>query len=253
MTDLDKLQGAWSVTSLELDGQRMPAPESAQIVVDGERFQSLGMGAVYEGRVEINAGKKPKQFDLVFTKGPETGNRSLGIYELNGDAWKICMTVTGKTRPSEFATSPGSGCALETLRRGGTAVAVEVDVPAGVGSAANDPAPELEGEWQMTACSGDGYPVPESMVKTGRRVARGGVTESFFGDKRIMKARYTVDRSAEPHTIDYALNGGGAQYGIWRFVGEILEISFALPGKARPADFEAAKGRTVTSWRRVRE
>ena len=41
MTDLDKLQGTWSVTSLELDGQRMPAPESAQVVVDGERFQSL--------------------------------------------------------------------------------------------------------------------------------------------------------------------------------------------------------------------
>src|SRR3989442_16035736 len=78
MTDLDRLQGAWNITSLEVDGQSMPAPTGACIVIEGSRFQSLGMGAVYEGKVEVDGTKKPKTFDLLFTAGPEKGNRSLG-------------------------------------------------------------------------------------------------------------------------------------------------------------------------------
>ena len=90
MTDLDRLQGAWSVTSLEMDGHAVPSPGGACIVIEGSRFQSLGMGAEYEGEVELNSRKRPKQFDLVFTAGPEKGNRSPGIYELQGDDWKLC-------------------------------------------------------------------------------------------------------------------------------------------------------------------
>ena len=93
MTDLDRLQGSWNITSLEVDGQKMPAPGGARIVICGTRFQSLGMGAVYEGTVGVDGKKKPKTFDLTFTAGPEKGNRSLGIYELKGDNWKLCLTV----------------------------------------------------------------------------------------------------------------------------------------------------------------
>src|SRR5438874_10141384 len=98
MTDLDKLQGSWNITSLEVDGNRMPAPRGARIVIEAGRFQSLGMGAVYEGKIELDASQKPKTLDMVFTKGPEKGNRSLGIYKLQGSNWTICLTVTAKTR-----------------------------------------------------------------------------------------------------------------------------------------------------------
>lgn len=254
MTDLDRLQGAWTVTSLEVDGQAMPSPGGAQIVIAGSGFQSLGMGAVYEGTVEVNARKKPKQFDLVFAKGPEKGNRSLGIYELDGDAWKICLTVTGKTRPERFATAQGSGHALQILRRGAQALAAapEESTVAPIAAARSDPAPELEGEWQMTACTADGYPIPDSMVKTGRRVAAGGETSSYFGKQRIMQARYTVDKSADPHTIDYTHKSGQPQYGIWKFEGDVLHICFAAPGKTRPSDFTARRGQghTFTAWKR---
>ena len=255
MTDLDRLQGTWYVTSLEMDGHAMPSPGGACIVIAGSQFQSLGMGAVYEGTVELNQRKKPKHFDLLFTAGPEQGNRSLGIYELKGDDWRLCLGLTGKPRPREFATTPGSGHALETLRRG-TASSVEPDT-AGITApaAVDDPAPELEGEWQMVACNADGYPVPDSMMKTGRRVARGGETSSYFGDQRIMQARYTVNRGAVPHTIDYTMKNGQQQFGIWRFEGEILHICFAPPGKPRPDDFEARRGQghTFTAWKRAAE
>jgi uncharacterized protein (TIGR03067 family) len=105
----------------------------------------------------------------------------------------------------------------------------------------------------MTACIADGYPVPESMVKTGRRVARKSWTESWFGAQRLLQAHYTVDRTATPHTIDYTLKNGQHQFGIWRLEGETLHICFALPGRPRPADFTVGKGNglTFTSWKRA--
>src|SRR5262249_32740313 len=83
--DLERLQGTWTVTSLEMDGQRMDsgAVDGAHIVIKKDAFKSVGMGATYEGIVEIDETKKPKSFDLKFTKGAEKGNRNLGIYKLD--------------------------------------------------------------------------------------------------------------------------------------------------------------------------
>ena len=75
-TDSDLLQGTWNVAALEMDGQKSPDAllTGAHIVLKGDRFQSLGMGAVYEGKLVLNPAASPKTFDLRFTKGPEKGN-----------------------------------------------------------------------------------------------------------------------------------------------------------------------------------
>src|ERR1035437_3738260 len=118
--DLEKLQGAWNVVALQTDGRKMPASmvRGARIVIEGERFSTIAMGAAYGGTVSVDEAQVPKAFNLNFTEGPEKGNTSYGIYELDGDTWKICLTITGNQRPREFATKPGSGLALETLERG---------------------------------------------------------------------------------------------------------------------------------------
>src|ERR1022692_4820542 len=66
------LEGTWYVVALEVDGQPMPAGMlgAARIVVEGDRFQSLGMGAVYEGKMKLDPSANPKTFDLTFTAGP---------------------------------------------------------------------------------------------------------------------------------------------------------------------------------------
>jgi uncharacterized protein (TIGR03067 family) len=113
--DLEKLQGTWHIASLEIDGNSMPATGS--ITIDGDGFTTSAMGAEYSGTIRIDASKRPKRFDLVFTTGPHAGSRSLGIYQLDGDAWRICLGSAGNSRPTSFATAPGSGHALETLVR----------------------------------------------------------------------------------------------------------------------------------------
>jgi len=117
--DFDKLQGEWSVVSLEVEGAAFGADAfaGAKMVIQGNSFTSIAMGATYEGTIEVDASANPKTLSMKFTEGPEKGNTNFGIYELDGDTWKICLTMTGGPPPPKFATAPGSGQALEVLTR----------------------------------------------------------------------------------------------------------------------------------------
>jgi|SRR5271154_1906148 len=117
--DLDLLQGSWTITTLEIEGQKLPTSMLAncRIVVTGDRFVSTGMSAVYEGTIELDASANPPHLNMNFDAGPEKGNTNLGIYELDGDNWKLCLATRGAVRPSAFAATPGTGFALETLAR----------------------------------------------------------------------------------------------------------------------------------------
>jgi uncharacterized protein (TIGR03067 family) len=117
--DIDLLQGSWSIKSLALEGQEMPAAmfANASMVVHGKRFTSLGMGTPYEGTLELDASTNPHQLNMNFDAGPEKGNVNLCIYEITGDIWKLSIATRGSVRPSTFISAPGTGIALEILQR----------------------------------------------------------------------------------------------------------------------------------------
>src|SRR5579883_2909809 len=117
-SDLDLLQGEWSVASLEMDGQNSP-PEmisACRIEVKGDRFRSINMGSVYEGTITVDGTAHPKTFDLKFTKGPEKGNINQGIFEIKGDQWTLCLATRGDARPQKFSSKANTGHALQVLR-----------------------------------------------------------------------------------------------------------------------------------------
>lgn len=89
----------------------------ARVVITGERFQSLGMGATYEGLLRLDLSRKPKSFSIKFTRGPEKGNVNQGIYELKANRWKLCLATKGGPAPHDFVSGPGSGFAIEVLER----------------------------------------------------------------------------------------------------------------------------------------
>jgi uncharacterized protein (TIGR03067 family) len=269
--DLEKLQGLWNITALETDGNKMPATMSsgAQIAIQGDEFESLGMGAVYRGKVVIDEGKKPKHFDLVITEGHAKGMTNHGIYEIKGDTWKLCLDTTGKDRPKTFATKPLSGFALETLKR---APAGSKRVSAGKASAAkpeksvknvaaakkpSGPATEIEGEWVMVSGVMDGVPMDASMVQWVKRSTRGNESTVTAGPQTMLKVTFTHDPSKSPKTIDYVnlfgANKGKGQEGIYGFEGDILKFCVAPPGKPRPKEFASSRGdgRSFTTWKRA--
>ena len=270
LNDLEKLQGTWNVASVVIDGKQMPldAADGPRVIVKGNRFTSIGMGAQYEGVLDLDHKKTPKTFDLVFTAGHATGTRNLGIYKLDSETWTICLATRG-TRPRTFAARAGTGVALETLvrgrvgrqkadessagKRGGSGVSKSGAAP----QAAAGPATILEGEWAMVSAVFSGAPMSDDMVKWCTRITRGDTTTVLAGPQTMLKATFTLDASIEPHGIGYVnlegSNKGKRQAGIFSLRDGTLSICMASPGKPRPADFASKPrdGRSFTTWQRT--
>jgi len=117
--DIDRLQGNWRLKSLIVDGAALSAGMigDARVLIEGDKFRSLGMGATFEGLMRVDVSRKPKSFSIKFTRGPEKGNVNHGIYELRGDKWRLCIATKGGPPPAAFVSEPGSGIAIEVLER----------------------------------------------------------------------------------------------------------------------------------------
>ncbi len=212
--DLKRLQGTWTIVEVETDGAKSDGGGS-KVALDGANFTTVAMGAEYSGTVALDAKKKPKTFDLLFTSGPHKGEKSLGIYELDGDTWRTCLALAGiKTRPKKFATAPGSGFALETLKRGDVAALAE---PAAEPGASETSA----AEWELLSASIDGAPLEAQFVKYGRRSVHGNLLTVRFGPQVFVKTQFTVDEignrigsdsplceGRQPHTVGHLQAGG---------------------------------------------
>jgi uncharacterized protein (TIGR03067 family) len=250
--DLDRLQGAWTVTVLEMEGQTTPASmlAEARIVIKGDRFTTTGMGAEYGGTFVVDESSTPRRLDMKFDAGPERGATNLCIYELDGDRWKLCIATRGTVRPNAFVSPAGSGFAVETLTRGGAPKKARRTRKAG-------PATELEGEWRMVSGVMDGKPMDASTVQWVKRVTRGNQTTVTAGPQTLMEFYFAIDAARSPASIDYThtagANKGKTQLGIYQLNGDRLTIFVAAPGAGRPEQFEAApdKNGTLTVWKRA--
>ena len=113
----------------------------------------------------------------------------------------------------------------------------------------------LRGEWEMVSAVRAGQPLGAEFVATGRQVLLGDVTTVRFRGQVFMQGTTTIDDSAVPMTVDYLLTHspgrGKRQLGIFERDGDTLRVCVALPGRARPEDFETRQGddRTLMVWR----
>jgi len=270
---LRKMEGTWAFRSLEVDGNAMPASmlTSSWMLIDGDRFRMESPEATYEGIFTIDVEQTPHQIDIDFVEGPETGNRSEGIFDFDGDRFTICLGLVGSTRPERFATTPGSGHALEELVRtqrtrpagvnGGTPQAVAPDPPAvaadGEFEAAVTPAMQkLQGEWLPVELITSGTPLQASYLPFGSRTHSGVETKVVFGGQTQLHAKMRFHEAATPIEVDYLhLAGkgkGSISLGLFRWVGEEAVFCIGAPGKPRPSDFSCEKGsgRTLSRWKR---
>lgn len=258
------MQGSWAVTALESDGEAVsPAMfADARIVIEGNRFTSLGMGGDYAGTLVCNASSRPAQLDMTFDRGHAKGTTNVGIYRLERDTWTFCLATQGTVRPRSFASKPGTGVVVETLVRG---VPPQVK-PRATGQSVKKsarskppggPVSEFEGEWRMLSGVMNGKAMDESMVKWVRRVTEGNQTTVMAGPQTMLKVEFSCDASQSPMTIDYVnLAGshkGKTQHGIYKFEGDVLTVCVAPPGAPRPVQWESLFGdnRTLTAWRRA--
>jgi len=118
---------------------------------------------------------------------------------------------------------------------------------------------QLQGEWSMVSGEIDKQPMPEALLKGSKRVAKGDETTVTIGGMLFMKAKFTVDPSKKPKTIDYmmteGLTKGKTQLGIYELDGDMVKFCFAKPGQDRPTEFvtKEGSGRTLSVWKREKK
>lgn len=273
--DLRSLEGEWRFAALEIDGNAMPAAALAasRLLIDGDRFRTESPEGRYEGVFTVDAERAPRHIDIEFVEGPDAGTTCYGLYELDGDRLTLCLGLAGAPRPNAFTTAPGSGHALERLRRVSAARpdhvtgGVAQPAPAAPLAATVDPASfdapltpllqRLEGEWLPVELSTNGKPMPEAFLAYGSRVAKGNEVKVVFGGQTMVHAKIRIDESATPIAVDY-LNLHGRHkntvtHGIMEWIGEDVRFLMGGPGEPRPSGFDAIPGTaTLSRWRRRR-
>jgi uncharacterized protein (TIGR03067 family) len=114
-----KFAGAWRVVSMEAEGR--PLPEAAfrdvRLSLEGAEFHMNDARGDYRGAYSVDPSATPKTIDIVFTDGPGAGKVVLGVYELEGDTYRLCVGGADQPRPNELAGTRGSGHVLEVLKR----------------------------------------------------------------------------------------------------------------------------------------
>ena len=105
-----RLEGTWTATSAERDGQSAPDVVGHVLTFTGDRFAISRDGrAVYEGTYRTAEGR-PAQIDFDNTSARLQGTWK-GIYRLDGTSLRICDNAPDMTkpRPTAFSAAAGSG------------------------------------------------------------------------------------------------------------------------------------------------
>ena len=261
---------------LEVDGGAMPqgAFAKSKLLLDGDLFRMESPEATYDGRFTIDTTVTPMRIDIEFVEGPEAGNTSYGVFELEGDRLTICLGLVGASRPTTFASRPGTGHALERLRRASAAR------PAGItGGSAPPPraaesvsdadlddfdAPEspmlqrLEGTWLPLRLVMNGEEMASDWLRFGSRVGTGNESTVVFGGQVMLHVKMRIDDSVAPLAVDYLhLRGtdkGKVSHGIMEWLGDDVRFLMPAAGQPRPSSFsEPSKGQTLSHWTRRKD
>ncbi len=123
-------------------------------------------------------------------------------------------------------------------------------------SAAKTDMVQLQGSWSMVSGSADGQEVPKGMLADSKRFCKEDETTVTVGGQLIIKAKFSLDPSKEPKTIDYDVTDGPTKgkkhLGIYELNGSTVKFCFGAPGAERPTDFTSKPGerRTISVWKR---
>ena len=114
--DLKKLTGTWEEVSHVADGKAMAADElkGMTVVIDASgKWEAFKDGTSFlKGTSKLDPAKKPKAADWAID-GTDMVAKS--IYEVDGDTWKHCFSLT--ERPTAFESKEGSGVHYVALTR----------------------------------------------------------------------------------------------------------------------------------------
>jgi uncharacterized protein (TIGR03067 family) len=119
--ELQAFKGTWRLSSKEEDGKKFSEEEIKDIIGTGDGLGKFsvrrGDKVIGEATVKLDPTKKPKRIDVSFTEGKHKGQTVLGIYEIESEAFRVCIARVGDGRPAAFSAKAGSGRTLVVYKR----------------------------------------------------------------------------------------------------------------------------------------
>lgn len=123
--DAENIEGVWKPVEIITDGkpatEELLKEERTNIIVGDQMVVGLrkDTNAHVLWAYRLDSAQNPKTIDMVMRFHWYLGEQQTfpGIYSLEGDVLKICMSGPGDKRPTEFASKPGSTTVLWTLKR----------------------------------------------------------------------------------------------------------------------------------------
>jgi uncharacterized protein (TIGR03067 family) len=113
-----RFEGTWKFVSMEVDGRSIPEAnfKDSRLILEGNRFTAREKEEA-KGTYDVDPTVIPKTIDITLNLGPDRRATILGIYELEGDTYKICSARPGRPRPKEFSSKSGSGQGVQVMAR----------------------------------------------------------------------------------------------------------------------------------------
>ena len=121
--DLDKLQGTWTASTIEYNGEKVlgGVVKELKVVVEGDTLTVKGedeeVKKYGKATLKIDPATTPKVVDVSITTGDEKGTTFEAIYAVEKDEWKLCLKPFGKERPAKFESKADSGDVLIVFQR----------------------------------------------------------------------------------------------------------------------------------------
>jgi uncharacterized protein (TIGR03067 family) len=118
--ELERLQGAWIMTALEINGEKIAAErfQNSRLEIKGDRYVVNTGKSTHEAILTLDPTKSLKAIDMKLADGPNKGETAEGIYKLESDTLTICRPrLPPQPRPTDFTTKPGTDRFLVVWQR----------------------------------------------------------------------------------------------------------------------------------------
>lgn len=118
--ELIRLSGIWEFGPGLADGiaTNPEARAGVRLKVMGDQFiLDDPMQGIDRGSFTVDPSQCPKTVVIRHLEGPLKGRVARGLYEIDGDVFRICVPLGESDPPTELKAGAGSGHALQELRR----------------------------------------------------------------------------------------------------------------------------------------
>ena len=116
----EALQGTWKLTAGESNGKALTEKQLqvGKLVIEGDRYSVTldGVGTV-TGVQKLASTSTTKTIEITDATGPHKDQTCFGIYEVDGDEFRVAFAPAGKAPPSNFSTAAENGYWVHVWKR----------------------------------------------------------------------------------------------------------------------------------------